>query len=250
MSMTKVITGFSAFFRGGKVIAKHQLWSYIVLPAFLSLVVGIVLLFSFYHFFSSQAIGQLLQWLTTKFSWQWAASGSGLLWITRILAAVLAFILYIILYAPVASLVVIPFLGYLLARLEKIYLGQAIEISTAQDIKNIFLGFLVNLKYSLLSIFTFFLGLFLGPFQPVLVIGVNGYILGRGSYEFLLEKDFASLRERSHKAKPMKAKMLGLGMAQLLFLLIPVVGILLSSCFALAGAFLLYYGIGPDGKQK
>lgn len=138
---------------------------------------------------------------------------------------------------------IIPFIGPLLTRLENIYLGKSIEIPLSKDIKNAFLGILSSLKYLPLSILGLLFSLFLGPFQIVFMIFWEGYFLGKGSFEYMLEKDTETLKERSEKRKGHRTQMWGLGSAQFIFLMIPVIGIVLSPCTAMAGAFLLYHDI-------
>ncbi|HNH07494.1 MAG TPA: hypothetical protein PK683_03260, partial [Leptospiraceae bacterium] len=88
---------------------------------------------------------------------------------------------------------------------------------------------------------SFFIGLILGPFQPFFVGAVQGWILGRGSFDYILEKNTENLKERDRKASEFRMEIFGLGIAQFIFLFIPFIGVILGPIAAVIGSFLIYY---------
>ncbi|MEM7183435.1 MAG: EI24 domain-containing protein, partial [Spirochaetota bacterium] len=250
--MNRFLKGFLSFFAGARVIATHNLWTYILFPSLLSLASGVFIIYGTFHFFSgffTSQISKFVAYLMSFLGYSLASSHDGLLLFSKVIAFFCSVLVYIILYTPLASVIIIPFLGYLLAKLEELYLGKTIEVPIWQDIRNAFLGFFLSLLFTLYGLLAFFLGLFLGPLQPVLVVLVNGYILGRSSFEYLLEKDYPALQERKQEMKNFYQETFGLGVAQVLFLFIPIFGVILAPSFALCGAFLLYHKIESSKKK-
>jgi CysZ protein len=231
--LSRLFLGFGAFFRGFNFIRQHRLWPYVLLPSMLSLILGISLLLGIYTGVSQQVLA----------FWQgatglWADLYQGVI---RILAAAIALFLTLILYQLLASLLVVPFLGPLLAKVETLLTGKTIEVSLVQDLKNALLGIWIGIRDLCLQLLCLLVSLFLGPFQPVLMVTVTSHFLGRGSFDFLLEKHTQTLKERQEKTKTWCPEIQGLGLAQFLILLIPILGIFVVPASGLVGAALLFY---------
>lgn len=241
--MSGLFFGFSAFFRGLGWIRKKNLWPYIILPCGASFIAGTVLIVFYFWLVSGMlqagagsALEQMDRWTGSSFS-----SGDGGAVMINIVSALLSLLMYIFTYRPVAGIAVLPFLGFLLEKLEKTGLGESIQISMNKEVKNLFLGLIINIKYTIIGILSFFIGLILGPFQPFFVGAVQGWILGRGSFDYILEKNTENLKERDRKASEFRMEIFGLGIAQFLFLFIPFIGVILGPIAAVIGSFLIYY---------
>ncbi len=145
--------GFFAFGRGLFFIARYRLWGYLLLPAFLSLVLGVTLIIA--AFWAVQVVGDY--WLVGG-EWQWLYQG-----FIDILATLIAVFLALIGYQTLIPLVVIPFLGPLLNRVEKITTGQTIKVGWRRDLLNAIVGGWFALRDAVLQVIFLLLSFLTGP---------------------------------------------------------------------------------------
>lgn len=241
--------GFHAFFAGIRFIGKHSLWSYLFFPGLLSIAVllalGVASFFMVDHF--------LFQPLQQKFlpeSWLVTSTFHIVSFLLHAVLYLLSAIVALIFYGPASAFLVIPFLGPLLEKTEKILLGSSIEISLGKDIKNAFLGAWLGLKFAFWELFIFILTLITGPLQPLIMLMVSSYFLGRGTIDVVLEKHASGIADRKERARNFYPQFHSLGIAQWLFLFIPIIGQILSPAASLVGAALIYYGNAGEGKGE
>ncbi|BCX11672.1 MAG: hypothetical protein KatS3mg067_0610 [Thermosynechococcus sp.] len=228
--------GFFAFGRGLFFIARYHLWGYVLLPACLSLVLGVTLIIV--AFWAVQVVGDY--WFVAE-EWQWLYQG-----FIDILATLIAVFLALIGYQTLIPLVVIPFLGPLLNRVEKITTGQTIEVGWQRDLLNAAVGSWFALRDAVLQVILLLLSFLTGPLQPIVMAIANSYFLGRGSFDYLLEKHSTSLRERKLLTRAYRPQIYGLGLAQFLGLLIPLVGLVLVPAVGVVAAALLMQDHPPQ----
>ncbi|WNC29046.1 EI24 domain-containing protein [Thermosynechococcus sp. PKX82] len=228
--------GFFAFGRGLFFIARYRLWGYLLLPACLSLVLGVTLIIA--AFWAVQVIGDY--WFVGG-EWQWLYQG-----FIDILATLIAVFLALIGYQTLIPLVVIPFLGPLLNRVEKITTGQTIEVGWRRDLLNAIIGGWFALRDAVLQVIFLLLSFLTGPLQPIVMAIVNSFFLGRSSFDYLLEKHSTSLRERKLLTRAYTPQIYGLGLAQFLGLLIPFVGLVLVPPVGVVAAALLIQDHPPQ----
>ncbi len=230
--------GFFAFGRGLHFIARHRLWAYLILPAIVSLLLGVALSVS--AFMAVQTLGE--QGLVFPLGqWQWLYNT-----LVDVVAVAVALFLALIGYQTLIPLVVIPFLGSLLNRVEKITWGHAIEVGWRHDLLNALIGGWFALRDAVLQLVCLLLSLFCGPAQPLVMIGVNSYFFGRGSFDYLLEKHSHTLRERRLLTRAYTPEIYGLGLAQCLGLFVPVIGMLLVPAVGVVAAALVLYERPPS----
>ncbi|AHB88766.1 hypothetical protein NK55_07370 [Thermosynechococcus sp. NK55a] len=207
-----------------------------LLPAFLSLLLGVTLIIA--AFWAVQVVGNY--WFVAE-EWQWLYQG-----FIDILATLLAVFLALIGYQTLIPLVVIPFLGPLLNRVEKITTGQTIEVGWQRDLWNAVVGSWFALRDAVVQVIFLLLSFLTGPLQPVVMAIVNSFFLGRGSFDYLLEKHSTSLRERKLLTRAYRPQIYGLGLAQFLGLLIPLVGLVLVPAVGVVAAALLIQDHPPQ----
>lgn len=242
--MFRLFTGFSAFFQGFRFIRRHNLWKYILLPSALSLLVGILVPVGLYKGTSGFLLG-LLNDILTGLAGTFHFSYSGLHWsvsgLVRLLTAFLAFVIGIILYRVIASLVIIPFLGPLLNQTEKIHIGRPIEVSLGRDIKNALIGLKISLKFALIGLLVLVISLPLGPFQIIINTLLQGYFLGRSAFDYIFEKEATDPQGRRELVRRHRLQIIGLGLAFFTVLLIPILGVIIAPPAALVGAALNFH---------
>jgi len=228
--------GFLAFGRGLHFIGRHRLWAYLVLPALLSVLLGVALIVG--AFTAVQTLGDQVLPLG---QWQWFYDA-----VVDVVAVAIALFLALIGYQTLIPLLVIPFLGPLLNRVEQITVGHAIEVGWQRDLLNALVGGWLALRDAIVQLVCLLLSFLCGPVQPVVMVLVNSYFLGRGSFDYLLEKHSQTLKERQRLTRAYTPEIYGLGVAQCLGLLIPMVGLLLVPAVGVVAAALLVHELPPS----
>lgn len=234
MRLQRVVRAFLSVFRSLRVVRQERLWSYFVLPGLLSLVLGTALAVGVFY-----AALALLEWLVVLIPGTMADAALPFLWIIALVQAVF---FYFISYRLVTALVVLPFLSPLQDRLEQLQFGQRKETALSADIGNALLGSLRALLQIAGMILLMLVTLPLGPFQFIPLALYDGYFIGRGVFDMLLERDYPKSAARMQTLKALRPESLGLGLGSLVLLLIPVAGILTAAGFGLIAAFRLHYG--------
>lgn len=222
-----------------RFLSRHRLWRYAIFPGILStLLFGVLafLVFSYSLEYTSELIERYRQEAGLV---GYLAGGLG--FIAKLITVLLALVLVLFLYRILATIIVAPFLGPLLTRLEQILVGKEKKLSLGMEIRNVFLGLFLNFRLFLLEIGLFFVSLFLGPFQWVVVFLTGSYVLGRGIFELILERHHRKIKERYRWASSHIAEIMGLGVLQYLLMLVPILGPILAPMSALAGAAIFYY---------
>jgi CysZ protein len=240
--MQRFLRAFLSVFRSLKIIRKQKLWPFFVLPGLLSLISGMILALGVFY-----ASLTLLERLT---AWMIDTMPDIILPLIWMLALVPAVFFYFISYRFVAALFVLPFLGPLQDRLEELQFGRKKETSLSADIMNALTGSLRALFQiaGLLLLIPFTLPL--GPLQLIPLALYDGYFMGRGIFDTLLERDYPKSKDRMQILKTLRPESLGLGLGTLLLLLIPVAGILIASGSGLIAAFQLRYGSLKDVRPE
>ncbi len=239
MNPVKWKDGFFAFFRGMAFIYRHSLWKYVILPGLVSLLAGaLIFTASLYgaeylgHYLWEHYLAEFISNETLVVILDWSG---------YFLQLVTAIVLTLVLFRPVLSLVIIPFLGPLLEQVEQIHTGERRTTTLAQDFRNALIGAGTGFKHSAAGIVILLVSYLVGPFSALVNAAAQSYFLGRGSFDLLFEKESASVRERKQLAKQHRMEIFGLGGAFFLALFVPILGILLAPAFAVTGAALVYY---------
>lgn len=223
---------FALVFRSIPYVLRHGLLGFFVLPGLLGLVMGTLLALGV---FAGAAVlmEHALQTLTSIRPWMMA--------IIRVVAFAGAAIFFAMSWRLIASLFILPALGSLQDRLEVLHLGRARPTLFRDDARNALRGGgLALLQLAGLPIVAL-VSLALGPFSPVPLALYDGYFLGTGIFDAMLEREFPRASGRRQCMRTLRPEMLGVGLASLALLLIPVLGLFLSSGMGLVAAFRLRY---------
>ncbi len=234
MSWKRTVRAYLAVFQSLRIVRAHRLWSFFLLPGFFSLVTGFALAVGVFY-----ATVLLLEWLVLLLPGTIADVALPYVWILALPPAIFFFLIS---YRIVTALVVLPFLGPLQDRLERLRFGQRKETSLLTDIGNALLGSVRALGQVIGMLLLMLITLPLGPFQTVPLVIYDAYFIGRGVFDMLLERDFPRSRDRMQQLKTMRPESLGLGLAWLTLLLVPVIGLVMATGLCLIAAFGLRYG--------
>lgn len=225
--------GFWSVFRGLRFLFQNDLIGFLILPAFFSLLTGILLAVGIYF-----GVSTGLEALTEEY----IPGLEGYLWPLFIILSVFAAIaLFILLYRFISSITVIPFLGPLHDKLEKKLTGSVTETTLKEDFKNTAIASFQAFWQTLLGLVILIIAMFTGPFQIIITGAVDGYYLGQGTYEAIWERRARNYRDRARYRSQYRAYMWGTGVAFFILLMIPVAGVILAPAAAMTGAALTYY---------
>lgn len=230
--LRRFVRAFALVFRSFPFVIRHGLLGSLVLPGLLGLVMGTLLaggIFAGTGMLLERGIGSL----TAIEPWMRA-----IVWILAFAGSLLFFAMS---WRLVASLFVLPALGSLQNRLEVMQLGTVRPTHFRDDVRNALRGGLVAVLQLAGLPFVGIFSLVLGPFSPVPVALYDGYFLGTGIFDAMLEREFPAARERRLCMRTLRPEMLGVGLASLALLLIPFFGMFLSSGMGLVAAFRLRY---------
>ena len=245
-SLLDFSAAFLLFFRSFAFIRRYSLGSYLLWPLLCSLLCLIIVIWGSYAGLF-QLIDSLILWL---FGYEAQASGSWLSFFISTLALSSSVVLALLLYRFLASIIIIPFLGPLLSRIEKIIIGQSIELSIKQDLLNAVYGMGTALRAALYSLGILIFSFFTGPLQIPINFIAQSYFMGRGSFDYIFEKAGPDLNQRKELIQKNRYAILGNGCAYLIFFFLPILGFLLGPILALTGAARWYYEKGLKTKSK
>jgi len=222
---------FSTYFQALAFIQNNRLWSYIIIPAIINL-----LLFIGASILVWQYTGLLSGWLVnlTSIDSMSGDAGSILAWIIGAIVKVLSFFIYIKLYRYAILLLSAPALALLAEKTQELLTGVSYPFNFAQLLKDVFRGLGITLK-NLIKELAFTIPLYLlalipiiTPFATVLILLIESYFVGFSMIDYRNEFRRLSARESSHIIKKHRGLAIGNGLAFNLLLLIPVMGVLLA----------------------
>ncbi|MDH5721260.1 MAG: EI24 domain-containing protein [Spirochaetia bacterium] len=241
--LSRLKNGMNSFLRAFKFIGKNNLWKYIIFPSLLSSIIGILMTYLIYNT-ASENILNLIKNINIAENYEgWLKVLLSILFsilsiFSYLISIILGMTITIIFYRAAASMIVMPFLAPLISRVETILTGKSIEVSIIKEIKNSFAGFWISLKNFLIEILILILS---GPISPIVMIFVEGYFLGKGSFDYFFEKHSESIKERKEKSKLYRPEIQGLGIAHFFCLFIPLFGVFVAPPVSVVAAALVFY---------
>ncbi len=227
-------TGFGSTIRGLKYIHREKLFLFLIIPGAIS-VVTVMAMGSFVYVGITGIILELTGRIQPGF-WQ-----NALLYAGQFLGIIAGFFISVFLYRSVVMVVVIPFLGPLLGRIEKKLLGYEKAIGWKEELKNLGFAVWMSFYFLIMEIFVLVISLFLGPLGPILLFSMESYLMGRGAFDYLMEKDYPVLSERKKITAQKRALIWGAGVSSFLLMFIPVYGWIMAPAASLVGLTLNYY---------
>ncbi len=233
---SRVRAGFRAFWSSFGFLRAHKLLSQALLPALVGLSVALVLLVVV--IFVSRAVSDALFAQMERLH-ELPEAVHVAVRLIFIAAGIMAIIAA---YRPLSSLLVLPFIGPLLGKVEAVLIGHEIKTTLSQDFKNALIGGWLGVKASAGALGAFVLTLPLGPLEAPVMFLVDSYVLGRSAFDFVFEKETETADERKALTRQFRPEILGVGIGFALFLFVPVIGIAVAPVLAVVAAARLRYG--------
>ncbi len=221
-----IFKGIKAYAGTFKLISKLGLWKYFGVPMLISFLVASLIIFCAYSFADNFAF-----YLSRL--WAWERGKHTFFLFSEILSGVLILILGFILYKHIVMALSAPFMSPVSEKIEAHLLG--VERHQHRDtsfMDQLWRGIRINIRNLmmelLLTIPILLIGFIpvIGIASTVLLFLVQAYYAGFGNMDYTLERHF-KYDESIKFVKQHRGLAIGNGMIFILFLLIPVVGIIL-----------------------
>ncbi|WP_420552984.1 EI24 domain-containing protein [Tenacibaculum aiptasiae] len=220
-----IIKGIKAYLGAFQLISKLKLWKYFTIPTIISLLTAIVV--------GSMAYG-LSDNLGHYFAnfWKWEFGKETFEIISTFLSGLLIVIVGLVLYKHIVMALSAPFMSPVSEKIENYMVGESHLHRNTSFQEQFIRGIRINVRNFIrgmfLTIIIILFGLIpvIGIISTVLLFLVQAYYAGFGNMDYTLERHF-KYKESIRFVKENKGLAIGNGIVFMLFLLIPVVGVLL-----------------------
>ncbi|MFY0629217.1 MAG: EI24 domain-containing protein [Flavobacteriaceae bacterium] len=229
-----MIEGIKAYFGTFELISKLKLWKYFAIPMVISLVVAIVIGGLSYVF--SDNIGN---YIASFWSWEWGKETFQT--ISNVFGGIIVIALGLLLFKHIIMALSAPFMGPISKKIEDHLTGGNIETKESSSmellargvrisLRNLFREFILTIPILLLGIIPV-----IGFFSAALLFLMQAYFAGFGNMDYTLERHY-NYKESVRFVKRNRALATGNGIIFMLFLLIPVIGVILVLPFSVTAA--------------
>jgi len=240
---TNFSLGFNTFGDAHKLIVKHRLWGYVLLPGVINIILfGII--FTLAWFYSSSVSDWLFDLLGLN------NKPEGFLkylfifirFILNFLFQFLIILLYFATYKYIVLMIMSPILALLSEKTEKLITGKEFPFRFKQLVKDIIRGNLLvirNITIELLAtLLLFFIGYIpiIGYLAPIVLLMISFYFFGFSMIDYSSERHKLSIRESVKYVRANKGFAIANGCVFYLLLLIPVLGLLIAPAYSIIAA--------------
>jgi len=233
-----ILQGFKAYIQSFSLISKLKLWEFFFIPILISIVTAIIIGYSAYEL--SDNVGAYISKI-----WRWQWGKQTFTSISSFMGGLSIAILGLILYKHIIMALSAPFMSPVSEKIEAHLLGVSLS-EMHQHRRTIFSEQLLRgIRISIRNLFKellFTIPLLLLSFIPVvniistvLLFLIQAYYAGFGNIDYTLERHF-NYKDSLRFVKKHKGLAIGNGLVFMLFLLIPVLGIILVLPFSVTAA--------------
>lgn len=239
MRLTRQLAiGFKSFSKATPFIIKHGMAWMFLIPIAINIILFLL------GFYSVGALADALfefEWMDRN-SWDfWGGDvlNEVVYWILWIGLKVLFFIVFAYVGGYVVLMLIAPLLAYASELTEKSVVGTDYPFNAVQFLKDIWRGIIIafrNLLLELLWMVLLFLLAFIpviGWLSPIVMFFVSAYYYGFAFLDYNNERKQRSIRESTQFIRKNKGAAVSIGSLYALFLLIPIVGPMLSGITAI-----------------
>ena len=221
-----IFKGIKAYAGSLQLISKLGLWKYFGIPILISIVVAALVLISAY------ALADDFGYYFSKL-WIWDWGKETFFFLSKILSGILILLVGISIYKHVVMALSAPFMAPVSEKIEAYILGEDNHKNRVNSFsEQLMRGVRINMRNLgmeiLLTIPILIIGFvpILGFVSTVLLILTQGYYAGFGNMDYTLERHF-NYSDSIKFVKQHRGLAIGNGIVFILFLLIPVIGIIL-----------------------
>ena len=224
--MKAIFEGIQAYFGVFKLMRTLKLWQYFFIPIIISIVTAAIIGFSAYGF--SDNMGRFIARL-----WIWDWGKDGFTTFSTVVGAIFILAIGLIVYKHIIMALSAPFMSPVSEKIEAHLAGKPLQTHRTTSFREqLWRGVRINVrnlvKELLISIPILLLKFIpiVNIFSTILLFLVQAYYAGFGHMDYTLERHF-NYRDSKDFVGKNKGVAIGNGIVFMLFLLIPVVGIIL-----------------------
>ncbi|WP_299217212.1 EI24 domain-containing protein [uncultured Dokdonia sp.] len=242
-----IFNGLKTYGNSFGLVTKLGLWKYFAIPMVISLLTATIIIVSAYSL--SDNIGH---WIEQIWPWEWGKKGFFIF--AEILSALLIVAVGFILYKHIVMALSAPFMSPVSEKIEAHLLGANHTHRQTSFGAQLWRGIRINVRNLgmelLLTIPILLLGLIpvIGIVSTVLLFLTQAYYAGFGNMDYTLERHFTY--EKSVRfVRNNKGQAIGNGIVFMLFLLIPVIGVILVLPLSVTAATKQTIGLLPPRED-
>jgi CysZ protein len=224
-----IFIGLKAYTGAFELISKLKLWKYFVIPILISVVTAVVIGLSSYGF--SDNIGQFISKI-----WVWEWGKEPFTTISEIFGGIIIIVLGLVLYKHIIMALSAPFMSPVSEKIEAHLLGENSKLihqhRNTSFQEQLWRGIKINLRNLFMELWLTAIILIIslipviGWFTSLILFFIQAYYAGFGNMDYTLERHF-KYKESLTFVRKNRGIAIGNGIVFMLFLLIPVVGVIL-----------------------
>ena len=232
--MKNILSGIKAYFGAFELISKLKLWKYFAVPMLISFFTAVLIGVAAYGL--SDTMGFFISKL-----WIWNWGKETFTAIANIIGGLFIIIIGLILFKHIILALSAPFMSPVSEKIESYLVGEIQTRRKTSFTEQLWRGIRVNIRNlsfeMLLTIPILLLGFIpvIGVFSTLLLLLVQAYYAGFGNMDYTLERHF-KYNESIQFVKKNRGIAIGNGIIFILFLLIPVIGVILVLPFSVTAA--------------
>jgi len=220
-----IIKGIKAYVGALGLISKLKLWKYFSIPILISLIVAIIIGSLAYSF--SDDIGANVSNI-----WKWEFGKSVFNTITTFISGLLIVVIGLILYKHIVMALAAPFMSPVSEKIELHLTGKTLTHRKTSFQEQLMRGIRISMRNLsreiMFTIPILLIGLIpvIGIISTVLLFLIQAYYAGFGNIDYTLERHF-KYEESIKFVQKNRGFAIGNGIVFILFLIIPIVGVIL-----------------------
>ncbi|MFT5893009.1 MAG: CysZ protein [Dokdonia sp.] len=242
-----IINGLKTYGNSFGLVTKLGLWKYFAIPMIISLITATLVVVAAYSL--SDNIGH---WIEQIWPWEWGKQAFFIF--AEILSALFIVAIGFILYKHIVMALSAPFMSPVSEKIEAHLLGTNYTHRQTSFSAQLWRGIRINVRNLsmelLLTIPILLLGLIpvIGILSTVLLFLTQAYYAGFGNMDYTLERHF-TYEKSVQFVRNNKGQAIGNGMVFMLFLLIPIIGVILVLPLSVTAATKQTVGLLPPRED-
>lgn len=229
-----IINAIKAYFNAFAIIKKLNLWKYFLIPVIISGVTGLII--GSLTYFLADDLGYYIAKL-----WPWEFGKETFTTIGNFLSGVAIFAIGLILYKHIVLALSSPFMSPVSQKIEEHFYGKQHQHKISTFSESLARGIRISIRNLgrelILTIPILILGFIplISVFSSVLLFLTQSYYAGFGNIDYTLERHY-TYKESIAFVRNNRGLAIGNGIVFMLFLLIPIVGVILVLPFSVTAA--------------
>ncbi|MFC4633649.1 EI24 domain-containing protein [Dokdonia ponticola] len=242
-----ILNGLKTYGNSFGLVTKLGLWKYFAIPMVISLLTAAIIITAAYGF--SDDIGH---WVEQIWPWEWGKQAFFVF--AEILSALVIIAVGFILYKHIVMALSAPFMSPVSEKIEAHLLGtkynprdttfgEQLWRGIRINVRNLSMELLLTIPILLLSLIPL-----IGFISPILLFLMQAYYAGFGNMDYTLERHF-TYEKSVQFVRQNKGQAIGNGIVFMLFLLIPVIGVILVLPLSVTAATKQTIGLLPPRED-